>query len=157
STTATCLAVLACEDRSRRVRIRPPSEPASDTGLRFYSWSQPRGGLLVCSKGWVDLPAALGDAGSGYLALDVPSIPKAGPPLPFDVDPGGASRTRRRMLAPFPRGGSAAIVVRTQENREEAVMAVDIFDEQWVELADRANDGLDIRLYWNRGDGRVKV
>ena len=36
-------------------------------------------------------------------------------------------------------------------------MAVDTFDEQWVELADRANDGLDIRLYWNRGDGRVKV
>ena len=36
-------------------------------------------------------------------------------------------------------------------------MTVDTFDEQWVELADRANDGLDIRLYWNRGDGRVKV
>ena len=27
----------------------------------------------------------------------------------------------------------------------------------WVELADRAGDGLDVRLYWNRGDGRVKV
>ena len=27
----------------------------------------------------------------------------------------------------------------------------------WVELADRANDGLDVRLYWNRADGRVKV
>ena len=36
-------------------------------------------------------------------------------------------------------------------------MAVDTFNEQWVELADRAGDGLDIRLYWNRGDGRVKV
>jgi len=27
----------------------------------------------------------------------------------------------------------------------------------WIELADRANDGLDVRLFWNRSDGRVKV
>jgi hypothetical protein len=27
----------------------------------------------------------------------------------------------------------------------------------WVELADRAGDGLDVRLYWNRSDGRVQV
>ncbi len=27
----------------------------------------------------------------------------------------------------------------------------------WVELADRAGDGLDVRLYWNSADGRVKV
>ncbi len=27
----------------------------------------------------------------------------------------------------------------------------------WVELADRAGDGLDIRLLWNRADGRIKV
>ena len=27
----------------------------------------------------------------------------------------------------------------------------------WVELADRAGDGLDVRLYWNSTDGRVKV
>ena len=36
-------------------------------------------------------------------------------------------------------------------------MFADALSEEWVELADRANDGLDIRLYWNRGDGRVKV
>jgi hypothetical protein len=29
--------------------------------------------------------------------------------------------------------------------------------ENWIELADRANDGLDVRLYWNRDTGRVKV
>jgi hypothetical protein len=29
--------------------------------------------------------------------------------------------------------------------------------ENWIELADRANDGLDVRLYWNRESGRVKV
>jgi hypothetical protein len=29
--------------------------------------------------------------------------------------------------------------------------------ESWVELADRAGDGLDVRLLWNRTDGRVKV
>jgi hypothetical protein len=29
--------------------------------------------------------------------------------------------------------------------------------ESWVELADRAGDGLDVRLLWNRADGRVKV
>jgi hypothetical protein len=27
----------------------------------------------------------------------------------------------------------------------------------WVELADRAGDGLDVRLFWNSADGRVKV
>jgi hypothetical protein len=27
----------------------------------------------------------------------------------------------------------------------------------WVELADRQGDGLDVRLFWNRSDGRVKV
>ena len=27
----------------------------------------------------------------------------------------------------------------------------------WVELADRAGDGLDVRLYWNSDDGRVRV
>ena len=27
----------------------------------------------------------------------------------------------------------------------------------WVELADRAGDGLDVRLYWNSANGRVKV
>jgi hypothetical protein len=36
-------------------------------------------------------------------------------------------------------------------------MFADNAEMKWVELADRANDGLDIRLYWNRGDGRVKV
>jgi hypothetical protein len=36
-------------------------------------------------------------------------------------------------------------------------MFVDTMEMEWVELADRTNDGLDIRLYWNRGDGRVKV
>ena len=29
--------------------------------------------------------------------------------------------------------------------------------EDWVDLADRSNDGLDVRLLWNRADGRVKV
>lgn len=28
---------------------------------------------------------------------------------------------------------------------------------RWVELADRAGDGLEVRLYWNDTDGRVKV
>ena len=28
---------------------------------------------------------------------------------------------------------------------------------KWVELADRAGDGLEVRLYWNDTDGRVKV
>jgi hypothetical protein len=41
---------------------------------------------------------------------------RLGPTLSFDLDPGVASRTRRRMLAPFPQGGGAAIVVRAQEN-----------------------------------------
>jgi hypothetical protein len=36
-------------------------------------------------------------------------------------------------------------------------MSTQASGENWVELADRMNDGLDVRLYWNRGDGRVKV
>ena len=36
-------------------------------------------------------------------------------------------------------------------------MSVATITTDWVELADRANDGLDVRLYWNRADGRVKV
>ena len=28
---------------------------------------------------------------------------------------------------------------------------------KWVELADRAGDGLDVRLLWNRSTGSVKV
>ncbi len=36
-------------------------------------------------------------------------------------------------------------------------MSVATTTTDWVELADRANDGLDVRLYWNRADGRVKV
>jgi hypothetical protein len=35
--------------------------------------------------------------------------------------------------------------------------ATTITTSNWVELADRAGDGLEIRLYWNSGDGRVKV
>jgi hypothetical protein len=27
----------------------------------------------------------------------------------------------------------------------------------WVELADRAGDGLEVKLFWNSADGRVKV
>ena len=27
----------------------------------------------------------------------------------------------------------------------------------WIELADRAGDGLDVRLLWSRSTGRVKV
>jgi hypothetical protein len=46
---------------------------------------------------------------------------------------------------------------RTTTTRKEAVMFEDTQMEEWVELADRANDGLDVRLYWNRADGRVKV
>jgi len=29
--------------------------------------------------------------------------------------------------------------------------------DSWVELADRAGDGLDVRLLWNRSNGKVKV
>ena len=36
-------------------------------------------------------------------------------------------------------------------------MFTEMQNEEWVELAERANDGLDVRLYWNRADGRVKV
>jgi hypothetical protein len=39
--------------------------------------------------------------------------------------------------------------------KEDPMSATTISD--WVELADRAGDGLDVRLYWNSGDGRVKV
>jgi hypothetical protein len=39
---------------------------------------------------------------------------------------------------------------------EEATMSATTISD-WVELADRAGDGLDVRLYWNSGDGRVKV
>jgi hypothetical protein len=40
---------------------------------------------------------------------------------------------------------------------KEAPMSASTTTSTWVELADRAGDGLDVRLYWNRGDGRVKV
>ena len=36
-------------------------------------------------------------------------------------------------------------------------MFMDTVDDGWVELADRAKDGLDIRLCWDRNNGRVKV
>jgi hypothetical protein len=39
---------------------------------------------------------------------------------------------------------------------EDATMSATTISD-WVELADRAGDGLDVRLYWNSGDGRVKV
>jgi len=35
--------------------------------------------------------------------------------------------------------------------------ATAITTNNWVELADRAGDGLEVRLYWNSDDGRVKV
>jgi hypothetical protein len=41
--------------------------------------------------------------------------------------------------------------------RKEPEMSEATTTTDWVELADRANDGLDVRLYWNRADGRVKV
>jgi hypothetical protein len=40
---------------------------------------------------------------------------------------------------------------------EEAVMSGSTHAHGWVELADRSGDGLDVRLFWNRSDGRVKV
>jgi hypothetical protein len=40
---------------------------------------------------------------------------------------------------------------------KEAAMSAGTTTTTWVELADRAGDGLDVRLYWNRADGRVKV
>ena len=36
-------------------------------------------------------------------------------------------------------------------------MNTQTFTTDWVELADRAGDGLDVRLLWNRADGRIKV
>jgi hypothetical protein len=39
-----------------------------------------------------------------------------------------------------------------------AVMSANtVSTDSWVELADRSGDGLDVRLLWNRSDGRVKV
>ena len=35
--------------------------------------------------------------------------------------------------------------------------ATAVTTSNWVELADRAGDGLEVRLYWNDSDGRVKV
>ena len=35
--------------------------------------------------------------------------------------------------------------------------ATTVTTSKWVELADRAGDGLEVRLYWNDTDGRVKV
>ena len=35
--------------------------------------------------------------------------------------------------------------------------ATTVTTSKWVELADRAGDGLEVRLYWNDSDGRVKV
>jgi len=39
---------------------------------------------------------------------------------------------------------------------KEATMSAGTINE-WVELADRAGDGLEVRLFWNSADGRVKV
>jgi hypothetical protein len=40
---------------------------------------------------------------------------------------------------------------------KEAAMSSSTQAQSWVELADRQGDGLDVRLLWNRSDGRVKV
>ena len=32
-----------------------------------------------------------------------------------------------------------------------------VLDHTWTELADRANDGLEVTLLWSRSSGRVKV
>jgi hypothetical protein len=40
---------------------------------------------------------------------------------------------------------------------KEEPMSATLITSDWVELADRAGDGLDVRLFWNSGDGRVKV
>ena len=32
-----------------------------------------------------------------------------------------------------------------------------VLDHTWTELADRANDGLEVTLFWSRTSGRVKV
>jgi hypothetical protein len=42
-------------------------------------------------------------------------------------------------------------------NTKEAAMSESAQARGWVELADRDGDGLDVRLFWNRSDGRVKV
>jgi hypothetical protein len=42
-------------------------------------------------------------------------------------------------------------------NTKEATMSGTTQAQGWVELADRQGDGLDVRLFWNRSDGRVKV
>jgi hypothetical protein len=39
----------------------------------------------------------------------------------------------------------------------ETPMSASTITSDWVELADRAGDGLEVRLYWNSADGRVKV
>jgi hypothetical protein len=36
-------------------------------------------------------------------------------------------------------------------------MSATAITSNWVELADRAGDGLEVRLYWNSADGRVAV
>jgi hypothetical protein len=41
--------------------------------------------------------------------------------------------------------------------KEEPMSAATVTTSNWVELADRAGDGLEVRLYWNDTDGRVKV
>jgi hypothetical protein len=40
---------------------------------------------------------------------------------------------------------------------KEAPMSAGTISSDWVELADRAGDGLEVRLYWNSVDGRVAV
>jgi hypothetical protein len=45
---------------------------------------------------------------------------------------------------------------RIKVTKEEPMSATAI-TSNWVELADRAGDGLEVRLYWNSDDGRVKV
>jgi hypothetical protein len=40
---------------------------------------------------------------------------------------------------------------------KEAPMSASTTTTTWVELADRAGDGLEVRLYWNSADGGVKV
>ena len=36
-------------------------------------------------------------------------------------------------------------------------MSAGTIRSDWVELADRAGDGLEVRLFWNSADGRVAV
>jgi hypothetical protein len=48
-------------------------------------------------------------------------------------------------------------VVEVKTMKEEPMSATAITTGNWVELADRAGDGLDVRLYWNSANGRVKV